>query len=81
MPGENISNINGNNDMVQTKTVTEIRLRIREIEDKLQTIEELSQKELKKPFFRRDYYTFHFINLERKSYTRSLNELKWVLNE
>jgi hypothetical protein len=59
----------------------EIKEKIKMVEEKLASIEASTSKELAKGFFRRDYYIFQFLNIERKIYTRLLKELKWILNE
>jgi len=63
------------------KSTQEIENRIKEIEERLVSIDHANTKQLETPFFERDYFVCQFLNLERRSYSLLLKELKWILDE
>jgi len=59
----------------------EVTIRIGEIESRLQVIDKAMATQLEMPFFKRKKSLFHFLDLEKKTYSRLLKELKWIIYE
>lgn len=66
------------NDM---RSKAEIADRIAEIETQLKIIEDAIQAELKRPFFERRRNTCAFLDLEKKTFSAGLIQLKWMIYE
>lgn len=67
--------------MSALKNAAEIQKKITAVEEKLEIIETKIAEELTRPFSKRRYFVFDFLNQEKNIYSAALNELKWVLNE
>jgi len=62
------------------KYATEISTRIMELKEKIRVIEEERNKELKKPFDKRNIRLLSFLYKEYSVYEFSMSQLEWVLS-
>jgi len=67
--------------MKQIRAIAEIESRIRQVEEKLEIINDGISKQLALSFYERSQGLCLFLSTEKKIYTALLNELKWMLNE
>jgi hypothetical protein len=67
--------------MLSFRNEAEIRERMRALDHKLQLVSTGLQKQLDLPFFDRNPAVCTFLDVDRRTYTAALNELKWLLHE
>ena len=67
--------------MKEVRQWNDIKERIREVEDRLETIEAAISKEKQRDFPDRRYPVCHFLHAEKKVYSALLKELKWTIHE
>ncbi|HEX8460186.1 MAG TPA: hypothetical protein VF623_02105 [Segetibacter sp.] len=63
------------------QTEESIRKKIEEIEAHLQRIFTAIELEKKRPFFQRRFNICRFLDIEKRRYRTTLDNLKWVINE
>jgi len=63
------------------RSKAEIADRISEIEAQLKITDDAMAAELKRPFFERRRNTCQFLDLEKKTQSAALKELKWLIYE
>jgi hypothetical protein len=59
----------------------EIEIRIKEIEKKLEIIDQAIEKEMKRSFFARRPNLCQLLDIEKRIYSSLYVELKWILHE
>jgi hypothetical protein len=67
--------------MREIKSFEEIQLRIREVEQQLQLIDNKIKEQLSITFFDRSWDTCRFLDLEKRIHKAKLEELKWMIYE
>ncbi|MBN9381668.1 MAG: hypothetical protein J0H74_12935 [Chitinophagaceae bacterium] len=63
------------------RSKAEVATRIAEIEAQLKITEDAMQAELRRPFFDRRRNTCQFLDLEKRTQSAALKELKWIIYE